>query len=132
MKIKTSLTLFRAPDIICIALTVALSLLFLFFSQIIFTPASKPILKIEANGETEYYSLNENRTLHISSNGHSLTVTITDGRAWISSSDCPDGVCKTMGKIYKNGQMVICAPAQVAISVQNDHTEEEGTDAITR
>ena len=132
MKTKSTLTLFRAPDVICIALTVALSMFFLFFSQIIFTPASNSMLKIEANGETEYHSLNENQILNISSNNHTLTITVLDGCAWISYSDCSDGTCRHMGKINKNGQMAICAPAQVAISVQNTNTEEEVTDAITR
>ena len=130
MKKSETAVLFRGMDILCIALTVALSVLFLLFSQAMLGNTNDPVLKVEYNGETKYHSLGADSEFELTSRGISLTVTISDGSAWISHSTCPDGVCKSMGKINKNGQIAVCAPAHVAISVQN--AEEEATDAITR
>jgi len=131
MRNSRKIALFRYTDILCIAITVAMALIFLLFARIIFQNKNASVLAIEANGSTEYYSLNEDRTVEIKSEGFSLTVTIAEGSAYISHSDCPDGICKTMGKISKNGQIAICAPARVAISVNSENGEED-TDAITR
>ena len=132
MKKGYSLRLFRKADTVCIAATVALSLLFLLLSQAIFRNTDTPVLKIEANGGTEYYTLDKDRSVEINSNGYALTVTVEGGAAWISHSTCPDGVCRSMGKISRNGQIAVCAPAEVAVSVSNAEDGEEDTDAITR
>lgn len=132
MKHRIGIKLFRGADVICIALTVLLSIMFLLLAKVIFGSTSTPILKIEANGTTEYYSLNEDRSIEITSQGYTLTVRISEGSAYVEHSTCPDGVCKTMGKISQNGQIAVCAPAQVAITVEDAHSGEEAADAITR
>lgn len=129
---RESIILFRKADVICIALTITISALFIILSQIVLRSTDSPVLKVEINGETEYYSLETDRNLEFTSKGYSVTVTVAGGCAWVSHSSCPDGVCMSMGKVSKNGQTVVCAPAQIAISVQNAHTGEEDTDAITR
>ena len=129
---RENIKLFRKADVICIVFPLLLSVLFLLLSQIAFSNTDSVILKIEVNGNTEYYSLNQDQTVELSSGEYFLTVTVSDGSAWISHSTCPDGVCKTMGKINKNGQIAVCAPARVAISIESSHLGEEDTDAITR
>lgn len=79
---------------------------------------------------TEEYPLSEDRTLAFESNGISLTVVIKDGAVYVESSDCRDGLCKDMGSISKTGQIIICAPATLAIRIEGD--TEVGYDAVVR
>ena len=69
-----------------------------------------------ANG-SESYPLSENRRIAVSSGGISLTVEILDGRARVSESNCPDGVCMASGWIGRPGQSVVCAPAGVRLLI---------------
>ncbi len=82
-------------------------------------------------GETETeYPLSEDRTLKIENCGTELTVIIKDGAVYVESSTCRDGVCKNTGRITKTGQIIICAPATVAIRIEGD--KKEGYDAVIR
>ncbi|MBQ9760175.1 MAG: NusG domain II-containing protein [Clostridia bacterium] len=64
------------------------------------------------------YSLQEDQTLTLTSRGITLTVVIQGGEAFVSSSDCPDHVCVTSGRISKSGETVVCAPAGVSVTVK--------------
>ncbi len=61
------------------------------------------------------------KTLDLSQNssyspdgGHTM-VTVKDGKAYISDSDCPDGLCLLMNPVTKDGGSVICLPNRVAV-----------------
>ena len=69
------------------------------------------------NGTAEY-TLSENREIALSSQGVSLTVMIENGVAYVRESSCPDGVCRTSGRISKSGETILCAPAGVRLSVK--------------
>lgn len=64
------------------------------------------------------YSLSEDREILVISNGITLTVVIEDGEAYVSHSDCPDGICRASGRISKGGETILCAPAGVTLSVK--------------
>ena len=66
---------------------------------------------------TETYSLSEDRTLEIRSNGLHLTVKIEGGEVWVEDADCPDLVCKHTGKISQSGEVILCVPAGLRIQV---------------
>ena len=67
---------------------------------------------------TMEYSLSENRTIEIESRGVHLCIEIADGKASVSKSDCPDGVCVGSASISKTGETIICAPAGVSLVVK--------------
>ena len=67
---------------------------------------------------TETYSLSENRTIEVTSNGIRLTVVIDGGEVWVKDADCPDLVCKHTGKISRGGEVILCAPAGLRIQVR--------------
>ena len=46
-----------------------------------------------------------------------LTVEIRSGKARVSRSNCPDGVCVASGWIGEPGQSVVCAPADVRLLI---------------
>ncbi len=55
--------------------------------------------------------------------GHTY-VTVRDGEAFISKSDCPDGLCMKMRKADSNGGSVICLPNRVSVSVKGQDATE--------
>lgn len=123
---------FRKMDLICILSVILLAVFFLLSANIFLGDSDELLLKLDVNGKTEYLSLNSDKRLEINSNGITLNIVIENGAAWVETASCPDGICKTMGKLYKNGQMVVCAPASVALTVQTNNDAKENADAITR
>lgn len=45
-------------------------------------------------------------------------IEIRDGRAHMLWSDCPDKICMNMGWISRPGQVVVCMPNKVVISIE--------------
>jgi len=77
---------------------------------------------------SETFSLSDDRTIPVLSNGHALTVTIENGAVSVTESDCPDGVCVNSGTISRAGQAIVCVPAQVTVRV--DGSRPDDADAI--
>ena len=66
--------------------------------------------------EAARYSLAENGTYAL--NGGSNTLVIRDGFAWMSEANCPDHVCMDMGKIQYEGQVIVCLPNRLVVSIE--------------
>ena len=60
------------------------------------------------------------------SEGHNLLV-ILDGRAYIESASCPDGICCEHRPIYRSGESIVCLPNGVVVTV---FTLEDGVDVV--
>lgn len=58
--------------------------------------------------------------------GHSLVVTIADGRARVTESDCPDHVCEQTGWLSRGGQSAVCVPAGIAVRVVGGNDAVDG------
>ena len=59
-------------------------------------------------------------------NGGTNTLVIGDGQAWLSEATCPDKICVHMGKIHMNGQMIVCLPNELIVTVEGG--EDSGVD----
>ena len=64
----------------------------------------------------------------IESNGYHLTVKTEKNKAFVSASDCPDGVCRHTAPISRPGETILCVPAGVVLRVSG---EKEGGDDVT-
>jgi len=87
---------------------------------------------IEVNGKlTAVYSLNQPKEKHITVKGviGETHVCIDKGSAWVTDSVCKNKLCIKMGKISKNGEIIVCLPNRVVISVKSSKDKE--IDAIT-
>ena len=42
---------------------------------------------------------------------------IENGKAWISEANCPNQDCVQKGKITQNGEMLVCLPHRVTVSI---------------
>ena len=107
---------------------VILTAFFLLFSGIGRTEPKKAVISV--GNEVTEYSLSENKTVEIENGGIKLTVVIENGAVYVKSSDCHDAICVDTGKINKTGQVIVCAPAMVAIRI--DGEAEGGYDAVVR
>lgn len=44
-------------------------------------------------------------------------VVIRDGKAWMETANCPDGLCQKMGRVSAAGESIICLPHHVVVEV---------------
>ena len=76
------------------------------------------LLQISAPSGTASYDLSEDREIELCENGIVLVIRIEDGAAFVSHSDCPDGICRASGRISRSGESILCAPAGVRVTVK--------------
>lgn len=107
-----------------------LSLLLIFCSlgaAVMLTGKQGDTVTVTVNGETlGEYPLGEDRTLEIRDGDRFNVLVIKDGRAFIESASCPDGICARHRAISQSGECIICLPNRVVITVssENDFTPD--------
>lgn len=61
----------------------------------------------------------EGESVHTySNNGYTLQVTVTDHGVCVQESNCPTQDCVHTGIITRNGQSIVCLPAQIVIHLK--------------
>ena len=101
-------------DIIVIALILIFSLSFLLISTL--TRVEGANLEVEIDGSVVgRYSLSVNGVYTL--NGGTNILTVKDGAAYISYSDCPDHTCENTGKVRYVGQTIVCLPNKLSVTV---------------
>ena len=113
-------------DIILIASILAVITLALIVLQIF--SKSGTTVKVTVDGEIYgEYSLTKDITVDIVTGtdvkGHNKLV-IKDGKAFVESADCPDGICADHKPISLSGESIVCLPHRVVISIGSDGDEE--------
>ena len=71
------------------------------------------------------YSLGRSRSIEIKSELGSNLLVIKDGKAYVESASCPDGICANHRPISYDGESIICLPNKVVIVIDN----KQDTDA---
>lgn len=75
------------------------------------------------------YPLSEDNIHIISYDGSYNLLMISNGEAFVSDADCPDGLCMKQRAVSKDGESIICLPHKLVIKVE---AKEEGElDAVT-
>ena len=65
------------------------------------------------------YPLGVDRTEDILTEGGGLTrLIIRDGKAYIASASCPDGICAAHKPIHRDGESIVCLPNKVVVTVK--------------
>ena len=93
-------------------------------------PKDGPCAVVYVDGRAvEWYPLDENGVFDI--NGGTNTIVVEDGKAWMSWADCPDQICKSMGVVEKNNDLIVCLPNRLYVIVEGaDQTSE--LDSVAR
>ena len=68
------------------------------------------------------YPLAEDRTLTVDTGRGTNTLCIEGGRVWIAEADCPNHDCVEKGAIAKQGQIILCLPHKLSVTI----TEQKG------
>ena len=117
---------FRNDILFIIALLVisAIGLLYLFVFR-----SSGNVVKVTVDGELYgIYSLSQNITEDIRTGKDESQLNrliINDGKAYMETASCPDGICVAHRPIFRNGESIVCLPNRVVITVITDN----GTDS---
>ena len=75
------------------------------------------------------YSLDQNRSVEIKTEyGFNLLV-IKDGKAYVESASCPDGICSAHKPISYDGESIICLPNKVVVHI--DKQDASAPDIIS-
>ena len=92
------------------------------------------IVVVEVNG-TAYgsYALNIDRTVEIRTGegGKELNLlVIKDGKAYVETATCPDGICAAHRPIFRRGESIICLPHKVVITVVKAELPDDAPDVV--
>lgn len=87
------------------------------------------LVKVTVNGESYgVYSLNQNITKDIFTGDNKQQLNrliIRDGKAYIETASCPDGICVSHRPIFRDGESIVCLPNGVVITVKTtDDTDQ--------
>ena len=83
------------------------------------------MVEVTVNGKLyATYSLLQDRTVEICTgeDGKNLLV-IKDGKAYIETANCRDGICANHKPIYRQGESIVCLPHKVVITVKRAAAE---------
>ena len=109
--------------LIAALLLLALALYFLFSAG----QESGACAVVVVDGEVAgRYPLSKNGTFPL--NGGTNTLVIEDGYAFLSDATCPDKICVHMGKIRYEGQVIVCLPNRLYVTVEGG--EDSGVDVF--
>lgn len=109
-------TKFAVADVFAIVLVLLCAMLL--FLQPWASHENGEVLIVTTPQGSEAYSLTQDREFSIASNDITLKITISDGCASVTESDCPDGICLSSDTISMRGETIVCAPAGVSITVK--------------
>lgn len=126
---KANRKLFAGFDTIIIIAIIIVSVLVVF---LLFKDSNNLKAVIKYNGNViETYSLSEVKgETFINVDGDcKLQVKLTSDGVQVVESDCKDKLCVNMGKITRVGESIVCLPAKVSISLE-DNTTKSSIDSV--
>ncbi len=84
------------------------------------------LVVVEVNGKTwGTYSLFVDRTVEIRTGEDEQELNlliIKDGKAYVETATCPDGICAAHKPISRQGESIVCLPHKVVITVKRSDT----------
>ena len=69
------------------------------------------------------YPINENRTVEIRTEKAENILVIRDGKVYMESANCPDGICTAHRAIFRDGESIICLPNQVVVTITSQNQD---------
>ncbi|MBQ9748599.1 MAG: NusG domain II-containing protein [Clostridia bacterium] len=74
------------------------------------------------------YSLDTDRVVEIRTGDALNILVIRDGRAYMETASCPDGICTAHRPISRDGESIVCLPNRVVVTVLA--TREDAPDIV--
>ncbi len=70
------------------------------------------------------YPLSKDRVVEIPGLLGNNTLTIANGKAYMSAAVCPDKICMDFGEIHYNTEMIVCRPGGIVVIIENGDASE--------
>lgn len=123
----------RRMDFILIAVVMLIALISAVIVYLTHNKGDMAVIKVDGNIVSEL-SLSDNTTITIEGyQGGSNTVSIIDGKAYVSEADCPDEICVKTGGISRAGETIVCLPHRVVVEIKSSNgTHNEDFDSVVR
>lgn len=123
----------RRMDFILIAVVMLIALISAVIVYLTHNKGDMAVIKVDGNIVSEL-SLSDNTTIIIEGyQGGSNTVSIIDGKAYVSEADCPDEICVKTGGISRAGETIVCLPHRVVVEIKSSNgTHNEDFDSVVR
>lgn len=119
-QVRVKLSVWDIAIIAAVCLTALFVALLPVFAQ---SNASYVKITMGLDGDSILLSLDEDVSRVVESGGHTLTVTIKDGKVSVSESSCPDRVCVNSSSISRGGEVIVCAPAAITVEILSDRED---------
>lgn len=91
------------------------------------------VVAVEIDGKPYgTYTLSENRTVEIRTGegGEELNLlVIKDGKAFVETATCPDGICAAHKPIFREGESIVCLPHRVVVTVRTT-SDKDAPDVV--
>ncbi len=106
--------------------------IFLILYLLLFSGSGK-IVEIRVDGNViKQLPLDTDTVYDINNEYGKNRIVIENGEAYMKEADCPDGLCKNMGKISRKGQSVICLPHRLVIEIKDEQVSSDDVDVIVK
>ena len=118
----------KIGDAILIGILTVLTLGSIFVSDVIFEAGES--VSVWVDGKEIYrLSLSENETIEVQGPLGTSVITVENGHAFIEKAPCPYKTCVKMGKISRNGEIIVCIPNRILLKI--DGKDRHELDGIT-
>ena len=113
-------------DIIVIALILLFAITLVVFTTLTRSEGAYVEVAIDGN-VVATYSLSEDGVYTL--NGGTNVLTVKDGVAYMTHSDCPDHTCENTGKVKYVGKTIVCLPNRLSVTVAGN--ADDSVDFVT-
>lgn len=122
---KTEQTRLRRNDVIFIA--ALLAVVAIVGACLYFFRGEGDTVTVAVDGKViATYPLNVDRVEDIRTDKEGLNrLVIRDGKAYVETASCPDGICAAHKPIHREGESIVCLPNKVVITVQTAKDADE-------
>ncbi|KMQ53018.1 hypothetical protein CHISP_0239 [Chitinispirillum alkaliphilum] len=76
------------------------------------------------------YPLNEDAHVLVNGENGPVGISISEGKTWINSVNCPHQICRRSGYIHRSYEQLICVPNRLLVQIHSSGDNEQ-IDAIT-
>ena len=125
------LSLFKKADIIIAVVLVAICVAGTFAALPSKDPGQTAVVTVDG-AEVERIDLSGDQDAVIETQYGVNTVTVKDGYVYISESDCRGQDCVRMGGISRPGQMIVCLPHHLTVTIEGGSSDPDAPDAVIK
>jgi hypothetical protein len=114
------LTVIQKREMLLIAAILAASGL---LSGIFYAGNRKPAERVAVTVDgtvVETLNLHKDADMVIDGYGGTDHLVVKDGYASITEASCPDKVCVRTGKIHRSGELIVCLPNRIVVTIEGE------------